>query len=65
MATATVRREDLQAQPPVPRPACGAGQAICRGDHAGPTSALSPGFVQANLAILPKDLAEDFLLLST
>ncbi len=35
--------------------------AIRRGSHAGPTSGLAPGFVQANLAILPKDLAEAFL----
>ena len=27
----------------------------------GPTSGLAPGFVQGNLAILPKDLADDFL----
>jgi uncharacterized protein YcsI (UPF0317 family) len=61
MATATARREDVQAQPPVVRTGFAARQAIRRGDHAGPTSGLAPGFVQANLAILPKDLAEDFL----
>jgi len=31
------------------------------GGYAGPTSGLAPGFVQANLAVLPKALAEDFL----
>lgn len=31
------------------------------GALAGPTSALAPGFVQGNLAILPKALADDFL----
>ncbi|MGB7037780.1 MAG: putative hydro-lyase [Xanthobacteraceae bacterium] len=35
--------------------------AIRRNAHAGPTSGLAPGFVQANLAILPHALAEDFL----
>jgi uncharacterized protein YcsI (UPF0317 family) len=34
--------------------------AIRRGEHAGPTSGLAPGFVQANLAILPRAMAEDF-----
>jgi uncharacterized protein YcsI (UPF0317 family) len=32
-----------------------------RGGHRGPTAGLAPGFVQANLAILPADLAGDFL----
>jgi len=35
--------------------------AIRRNQHAGPTSGLAPGFVQANLAILPQALAQDFL----
>ena len=35
--------------------------AIRRNAHAGPTSGLAPGFVQANLAILPQALAQDFL----
>lgn len=30
--------------------------------HAGPTAGMAPGFVQANLMILPKDLADEFLL---
>jgi uncharacterized protein YcsI (UPF0317 family) len=38
-----------------------ARHAIRRGNHAGPTSGLAPGFVQANLAILPQKLAQDFL----
>jgi uncharacterized protein YcsI (UPF0317 family) len=33
-----------------------------RGDLARPTSGLAPGFVQANLVVLPRDLAFDFLL---
>jgi uncharacterized protein YcsI (UPF0317 family) len=35
--------------------------AIRRGDHRGPTAGLAPGFVQGNLAILPGDLAADFM----
>lgn len=33
-----------------------------RGDLARPTSGLVPGYVQANLVVLPRDLAFDFLL---
>ena len=35
--------------------------AIRRNAHSGPTSGLAPGFVQANLAILPRELAADFM----
>jgi uncharacterized protein YcsI (UPF0317 family) len=38
-----------------------ARMAIRRNQHDGPTSGLAPGFVQANLAILPQALAQDFL----
>jgi len=38
-----------------------ARHAIRRNDYSGPTSGLAPGFVQANLAILPQNLAQDFL----
>ena len=34
--------------------------AVRSGEHRGPTAALAPGYVQGNLAILPKALAEDF-----
>jgi uncharacterized protein YcsI (UPF0317 family) len=34
---------------------------IRRGEFTGPTAGLAPGYVQANLVILPKDLAHDFL----
>jgi len=34
--------------------------AIRRGEHRGTTAGLAPRFVQANLAVLPKSLAEDF-----
>lgn len=35
--------------------------AIRGGEHRGPTAGLAPGYVQGNLAILPKALAADFL----
>ena len=35
---------------------------IRRREHTGPTAGLAPGFVQTNLAILPRELAFDFLL---
>lgn len=35
---------------------------IRRGKYTGVTAGLAPGYVQANLAILPKDFAYDFLL---
>lgn len=34
---------------------------IRRGEHAGPTGGLAPGYVQTNLVILPEDYAFDFL----
>ena len=34
--------------------------AVRGGKHRGPTSGLAPGYVQGNLAILPKSLADDF-----
>lgn len=39
----------------------GARLAIRAGLHRGPTAGLAPGYVQGNLAILPADLAHDFL----
>lgn len=35
---------------------------IARGRWKGPTTGLAPGYLQANLVILPRDLAFDFLL---
>jgi len=57
MATATMRRENPEVVP-----ACRAARlAIRRNGHSGPTSGMAPGFVQANLAVLPQNLAQDFL----
>jgi uncharacterized protein YcsI (UPF0317 family) len=57
MATATMRRESPEALPA----GRAARLAIRRNKHSGPTSGLAPGLVQANLAILPQNLAQDFL----
>jgi uncharacterized protein YcsI (UPF0317 family) len=61
MATAAVPRDRSEEVMEQPRTGVAARQAIRRGEHSGPTSSLAPGFVQANLAILPKSFAEDFL----
>lgn len=50
-----------------PRRASATQAARCRaqiriGQHTGPTAGLAPGHVQANLMILPRDLAGEFLL---
>src|SRR5512138_3962097 len=37
-------------------------QRIRKGEWRRPTAGLAPGYVQANLVILPRDLAFDFLL---
>lgn len=34
--------------------------AVRSGEHRGPTAGIAPGYVQGNLAILPKALADDF-----
>jgi uncharacterized protein YcsI (UPF0317 family) len=57
MASATALRE----KPGVLRTGLAARLAIRRNQLSGPTSGLAPGFVQGNLAILPEDLAKDFL----
>jgi uncharacterized protein YcsI (UPF0317 family) len=51
-----VRREDASSES-----GHAARLAIRAGAHRGPTSGLAPGFVQGNLAILPRDAASDFL----
>jgi uncharacterized protein YcsI (UPF0317 family) len=61
MATATMRKDEPQAQRGASHASVAARQTIRRNQHLGPTSGLAPGFVQANLAILPHTLAEDFL----
>jgi uncharacterized protein YcsI (UPF0317 family) len=51
------RRQDAA----VPATGLDARLAIRRGDLRGPTSGLAHGFVQGNLAILPRALADDFM----
>jgi uncharacterized protein YcsI (UPF0317 family) len=57
MALETMRKEPVE----VPSAGLAARLAIRRGDHVGTTAGLAPGFVQANLAIVPQSVAEDFL----
>jgi uncharacterized protein YcsI (UPF0317 family) len=57
MAVTPLRRDDAAA----PGGGHAARLAIRAGEHRGPTAGLAPGFVQGNLAILPKLLAADFL----
>lgn len=58
MAVTALRR--MAAEPDLAS-AIGARLAIRHGRHAGPTATLAHGHVQANLAILPKDWADEFL----
>ena len=37
-------------------------QIVREGGHTGPTAGICPGYAQANLVILPRELAYDFLL---
>ena len=46
----------------LPRDPTGMRQLIRQGDYAGNTAGLAPGYVQANLVVLPQELAFDFLL---
>jgi uncharacterized protein YcsI (UPF0317 family) len=65
MATATLRQDDLKSDPEAEAKVPQTGLAArldSRGNrYSGATSGFAPGFVQANLAILPQNLAQDFL----
>jgi uncharacterized protein YcsI (UPF0317 family) len=58
-----MRRDTLAAAITVSPPATGAEvRRLCRtGGFDGPTSGLAPGYVQGNIAILPRDWAGEFL----
>ncbi len=60
MTTATMRQETF-GRDETPASGRAARLKSRRGDYIGPTSGFAPGCVQANLAILPKALAGDFL----
>ena len=45
----------------IPQSGVEARQAIRGGEWTGPTAGLAPGYVQGNLAILPNELASDFM----
>jgi uncharacterized protein YcsI (UPF0317 family) len=55
LALKTGQAQDLRDRSPAEIRA-----AIRRGEWTGPTAALAPGFVQANLAIVPNEVAADF-----
>ena len=57
MAVTPMRRDDAA----IAGSGLAARLSVREGRHRGPTSGLAPGYVQGNLAILPKDLAADFL----
>jgi uncharacterized protein YcsI (UPF0317 family) len=57
MAMATLRND----YPDAPQTGLEARLAIRGNQYDGPTNGMAPGFVQANLAILPRALAEDFM----
>lgn len=57
MAVTPLRRDNAAA----PGSGLAARLAVRAGLHRGPTAGLAPGYVQGNLAILPKALAGDFL----
>ncbi len=54
VATQTASSEQLQT-------GLAARRFIRRGEYVGPTSGFAPGFMQANLAILPRSIADDFM----
>jgi uncharacterized protein YcsI (UPF0317 family) len=56
MSTGTLQATDERAHPASVRQACRDGR------HSGLTAGLAPGYAQANLVIVPGDLAYEFLL---
>jgi len=57
-----VNREALMSTQTLPRTPRDVRELIRSGTWRGVTSGIAPGYVQANLAILPRELAFDFLL---
>ena len=54
-------RDEPTREPPLASLARRARLAIRAGDHTGPTAQLAPGCVQANLVVLPRAVASDFV----
>jgi len=61
MSAVLDRRAERASPSPAANPALEARLAIRAGRIAGPTCGVAPGYVQANLAILPREYAADFL----
>ncbi|MGB6755832.1 MAG: putative hydro-lyase [Xanthobacteraceae bacterium] len=57
----TFRHDNSKGDPKLPQTGLAARLESRRNRHSGVTSGMAPGFVQANLAILPQNLAQDFL----
>src|SRR5580698_669926 len=60
-AVAAATAADLKNDPQSAETGLAARLKIRQNRHSGPTSGLASGYVQANLAILPQNLAQDFL----
>ena len=60
MAVSALKPSVEQPEPDIST-ALGARLAIRHGRHTGPTAGMAPGYVQGNLAILPQDVAGEFL----
>lgn len=58
--TSEQRSPPLEHRPIASETGLDARLRIRRGEHRGHTARLAPGYVQGNLVILPRDLAEDF-----
>ena len=54
-------RDEPTREPPLASLARRARLAIRAGEHTGPTAQLAPGCVQANLVVLPRTVASDFV----
>jgi uncharacterized protein YcsI (UPF0317 family) len=66
MVAASIRTEKVSAAPsvmapPAVRTGVEARRLFRRGGYQGPTSGMAAGYVQGNLAVLPKELAADFM----
>src|SRR5207249_6093274 len=56
------RREETMVQEVIPNTGARVRELARAGELSGPTAGLAMGYVQANLVVVPRDLAFDFLL---